>query len=241
MATRRHALFFATPHMTDTCDLGGGARRGIHGAQNAPCLHLMRYVFQIVGGVALWLGLAHLGWGATRHLPRVVPQPAPGEARPAPSPSSNGSSSLPVPIGSAFTLKGVTLLGQAFNLSALRGRVVLVHYWATDCAVCLDKMADVRRRVDALQGQRFAMVYVQMDKQLSGAQSYWQTVGLMQRGGSPATVLWRRDTAFRDGLPATRPTILPFSVLLDIDGRVVTSVEGRIPPQVWSQVSEQLR
>lgn len=242
MAARRRALFFATPRMTDACDLGGRVRWGVRGAQDAPCLRPMLHLFQIVWGVVLLLGVVHPGWSATRHLPRVVPQPPPGEARPAPpSPSAHSASSLPVPIGSAFTLKGVTLMGQTFSLNALRGRVVLVHYWATDCAVCLDKMSDLRRRVEALQGQRFSMVYVQMDKQLSGAQSYWQTVGLTQRGGSPATVLWRRDTAFRDSLPAPRPTILPFSVLLDVDGRVVTSVEGRIPPQVWAQVSEQLR
>ena len=194
----------------------------------------MTHFFRCFWAVVLALGLPMAG-AQTRTVPRVAPKPAVAEPRTQPS------AALPVPIGSGFTLRGLTLQGQVFGLSLLRGRVVLIHYWATDCAVCLDKMSDLRRRVEALQGQRFSMVYVQMDKQLSGAQSYWQTVGLTQRGGSPATVLWRRDTAFRDSLSAPRPTILPFSVLLDVDGRVVTSVEGRIPPQVWAQVSEQLR
>ncbi len=175
----------------------------------------------------------------TRAVPRVVPKPVLGESRP-PS-TASGAGTLPVPIGSGFTLRGLTLQGQVFGLSLLRGRVVLIHYWATDCAVCLDKMADLRRRAEAWHSQRFSVVYVQMDKQLSSAQSYWQMVGMTQRSGPPATVLWRRDAAYRDSLPLSRPSTLPFSVLINPEGRVVTSVEGRIPPQIWAQVAEQLR
>jgi thiol-disulfide isomerase/thioredoxin len=194
----------------------------------------MTHFFRCFWAVVLALGLPMAG-AQTRTVPRVVPKPTVVEPRTQPS------AALPVPIGSGFTLRGLTLQGQVFGLSLLRGRVVLIHYWATDCAVCLDKMADLRRRAEAWQGQRFSVVYVQMDKQLASAQSYWQMVGMTQRGGSPATVLWRRDAAYRDSLPLSRPTTLPFSVLLNPEGRVVTSVEGRIPPQIWAQVAEQLR
>lgn len=196
----------------------------------------MMHVFRFFWAVALALGVPVAG-AQTRTVPRVVPKPA----APIEQPRAQPSGALPVPIGSGFTLRGLTLQGQVFGLSLLRGRVVLIHYWATDCSVCLDKMADLRRRAEAWQGQRFSVVYVQMDKQLSGAQSYWQMVGMTQRGGPPATVLWRRDAAYRDSLPLSRPATLPFSVLLNPEGRVVTSVEGRIPPQIWAQVAEQLR
>ncbi len=41
-----------------------------------------------------------------------------------------------LPSGQAMTLEGKLLTGQHASLSALRGRPVLVHFWATWCPVC---------------------------------------------------------------------------------------------------------
>ncbi|EGV18333.1 protein disulfide oxidoreductase [Thiocapsa marina] len=42
----------------------------------------------------------------------------------------------PLVTGTAPPLVGVTLDGQAFDLAALAGRPVLVHFWASWCPVC---------------------------------------------------------------------------------------------------------
>jgi len=42
----------------------------------------------------------------------------------------------PLATGAAPPLVGVTLDGQAFDLAALAGRPVLVHFWASWCPVC---------------------------------------------------------------------------------------------------------
>jgi thiol-disulfide isomerase/thioredoxin len=44
-------------------------------------------------------------------------------------------------VGKPMTLQGKTINGQSFDLSAYRGRVVLIHYWATWCEPCKQDMA----------------------------------------------------------------------------------------------------
>lgn len=41
-----------------------------------------------------------------------------------------------LPTGQAMALEGTLLNGQSASLNALRGRPVLVHFWATWCPVC---------------------------------------------------------------------------------------------------------
>ena len=45
-------------------------------------------------------------------------------------------------LSDAPALSGRTLSAEPFDLSALRGKVVLVLFWSTDCPVCLDKMPE---------------------------------------------------------------------------------------------------
>lgn len=72
-----------------------------------------------LGGVILALvlaGLAYVGVGAVR-LWRAPERPGPGQRAPA--------------------LVGTTLDGAPFDLAALRGRVVLLDFWATWCPGCI--------------------------------------------------------------------------------------------------------
>ncbi|RYG07515.1 MAG: TlpA family protein disulfide reductase, partial [Burkholderiales bacterium] len=41
-------------------------------------------------------------------------------------------------------VEGRTIEGQPFKLAALKGKVVLVMFWSTGCAVCRDKMPELR-------------------------------------------------------------------------------------------------
>jgi thiol-disulfide isomerase/thioredoxin len=45
----------------------------------------------------------------------------------------------------APVVEGKTIEGQPFRLSALKGKVVLVMFWSTGCAVCRDKMPELRQ------------------------------------------------------------------------------------------------
>jgi peroxiredoxin len=56
----------------------------------------------------------------------------------------------------------VTIQGEKLALSALRGKVVLVNFWATDCAVCLKEMPMMVTTYRKYQSQSFEAVFIAM-------------------------------------------------------------------------------
>lgn len=82
-----------------------------------------------------------------------------------------------------------TLTGQEFALSDLRGKVVVVNFWATTCAPCLHEMPDLVKTYQTFQKDGVELVAV--------AASY----------DPPSSVL---DYA--------QSRHLPFKVALDLDG-----------------------
>ncbi len=52
----------------------------------------------------------------------------------------SGWSHAQVSEGASPSLVAPTLKGVGFNLSALRGKVVVVHFWATWCSACREEM-----------------------------------------------------------------------------------------------------
>ena len=73
--------------------------------------------------------------------------------------------------GAALALQGRTLDGQAFDLARLRGRVVMLMMWRTDCAVCLDKMPELRANAQGWKGKPFDLVLVNLDARSGDAEA----------------------------------------------------------------------
>ncbi|MGH8035228.1 MAG: peroxiredoxin family protein, partial [Lysobacterales bacterium] len=57
-------------------------------------------------------------------------------------------------------IEGKTIDGSDFKLSSLKGKVVLVMFWSTGCAVCRDKMPELRQNYEGWRGKPFEMVLV---------------------------------------------------------------------------------
>lgn len=60
------------------------------------------------------------------------------------------------------------LSGQQINSTHLRGKVVVVHFWATSCATCIKEMPHLIRvydelRLHAAEGAQFELMAVAMD------------------------------------------------------------------------------
>jgi thiol-disulfide isomerase/thioredoxin len=135
-------------------------------------------------------------------------------------------------------LAGPTLEGKPFQLASLRGKVVLVMFWSTGCAVCRDKMPELRRNYQGWQGQPFELVLVSVDRRMADLQAYEEiisrTVPLTQR----FVQLWAGQAGYSDGFG--KPGQLPASFLLDKSGRIVERYEGRIPAEAWDRIAELL-
>ncbi|WP_374666522.1 TlpA family protein disulfide reductase [Ramlibacter sp.] len=136
------------------------------------------------------------------------------------------------------SLAGSTLEGQPFDLARLRGKVVLVMFWSTGCAVCRDKMPELRQNYAGWAGKPFELVLVSTDRQLADVQAYdaiiARTVPLTQR----FVQLWAGAPGFRSGFGA--PGTLPAGFLIDKTGRVVERYQGRIPAEAWDRIADLL-
>lgn len=133
-------------------------------------------------------------------------------------------------------LAGRTLDGRPLDLAALRGKVVLLMFWSTDCAVCRDKMAELRRNVGGWRGQPFEMIAVATDARRQDVADYDALLQRMVPGSERFAMLWRADPAHRDGFGALPK--LPATYLIDREGRIVERFSGRIPPEAWDRIAD---
>ena len=143
------------------------------------------------------------------------------------------------PAGTALpALQGTTAEGQPLQLAAFQGRVVLVFYWSTGCAVCRDTMRELRANLAGWKDQPFTLLGVNMDAQQQDFVRYEtlvrQTVPVPQQ----FTSLWAGAPGFIDSMG--RPEHLPSACLIDKQGRLVERYSGRIPPEAWDRIAELL-
>lgn len=68
--------------------------------------------------------------------------------------------------GTALDTTGRRLDGTEDSLSAYRGRVVLIDFWATWCRPCIDVLPELRELVAELPPDRFTLLAISVDQQL---------------------------------------------------------------------------
>ena len=135
-------------------------------------------------------------------------------------------------------IEGKTTDGTPFNLSMLKGKVVLVMFWSTGCAVCRDKMPELRNNYAGWTGKPFEMVAVSTDGRVQDLLDYERiisrTVPMKQR----FVQMWTGESGYRDNLG--KHSMLPAAYLLDKTGKVVERYVGRIPPEAWDSIADLL-
>ena len=104
-----------------------------------------------------------------------------------------------------------TLDGRPFKLSELRGKIVLIDFWATWCGPCVAELPNVKKLYEQFGGEHFAVVGISFDRDAATARKFvgarklpwtqiWaekadegQIAGLYGVGGIPATFLIGAD------------------------------------------------
>jgi thiol-disulfide isomerase/thioredoxin len=158
------------------------------------------------------------------------------------TPSLSGWAQVPAPAPTPPLVEGPTRDGKTFRLSALKGKVVLLMAWSTGCAVCRDKMPELRQNVSGWSGQPFEMVLVSVDRRQQDLADYEQILARTVPPSQRFVQLWSGDAAYRDnlGLAATAASALPLALLIDKTGRVVERYNGRIPAEAWDRIADLL-
>ncbi|MRD48200.1 peroxiredoxin [Caenimonas koreensis] len=142
------------------------------------------------------------------------------------------------PEPAAPAIQSRTLEGAPFRLSALKGKVVLVMFWNTDCAVCRDKMPELRQNYEGWKGQPFELVLVSTDRRKEDVQAYEKIIARVVAKEQRFPQLWTGEPGYQDNFGAQ--TMLPATYVIDKAGRIVLRFHGRIPAEAWDKISDLL-
>lgn len=115
------------------------------------------------------------------------------------------------------------LEGDEVRLSALRGKVIVLNFWATWCPPCIEEMPSLERLYRRFRNRQFEIVAVSVDAE--GAKPVRKFIG--ERGFTFRVLL---DPAKKTEVPfGVRG--LPISYVIDRKGRMVAGAIGAID---WS-------
>ena len=111
--------------------------------------------------------------------------------------------------------------GPPLSLDALRGRVVLLNFWATWCKPCEQEMPAMQRLATALAGSDFELVAVSVDQSADDVRAYRDRLGLH------FPILLDPEKRVSSAYQSYR---YPESYLIDRDGRILARYIG---PRDW--------
>ncbi|HET7755036.1 MAG TPA: TlpA disulfide reductase family protein [Anaeromyxobacteraceae bacterium] len=125
--------------------------------------------------------------------------------------------------GETPPLSGTDLAGRRWDLAALRGRAVVVQFWATWCEPCVEELPALTRLRGAMAGRPLEVIAVNYGE---GAARVEQFLG---RHAVALPVLLDRD---KRAAAAWGVGGLPMAFLVGADGKVRSSIFGECD---WSK------
>ena len=122
-------------------------------------------------------------------------------------------------LGKPLEFVGKTLDGQPFDSTSLKGKVVLIDFWATWCGPCLDEIPNIKKVYDQYKDKGFEVIGYNLDENQEELQRFFAVQQL------PWPTVVSADTekvGFESPLAvACGVQSIPFLVLLDAEGKVV--------------------
>ena len=119
----------------------------------------------------------------------------------------------------SFALK--TLDGQPVDSASLRGKVVMINFWATWCGPCKEEMPTLQRLRQSFHANEFELLAVTTDQQKEAIDGFVKALGLV----FPIVLDESKDVSAAFGVRG-----LPTTVLIGKNGQVLGRAVG---PRDW--------
>ena len=115
--------------------------------------------------------------------------------------------------------------GQSHKLSGLRGRIVVVNFWATWCGPCQEELPRLSRIAASYAGKSVSFVYISIDEP-------------RDRGKIPST-LARLNVDFTSWVGADTDTLASFGLGDIVPGTIVLDEAGQPVARVMGEAKEE--
>ena len=114
------------------------------------------------------------------------------------------------------------LAGKPFSLSAMKGKPLIVNFWATWCGPCKEEMPDFQKLASSDLGKQVQIVGIGIDN-AANMQAFADKLGITYKllDGGPTSLDLLKMLGNQVGG-------LPFTLVFDANGKVVTSHLGKI-------------
>ncbi|MDP2239633.1 MAG: TlpA disulfide reductase family protein [Burkholderiales bacterium] len=113
----------------------------------------------------------------------------------------------------------VSLSGEQITTQSLRGKVVVVNFWATDCAICIKEMPELVRTYNKYHAQGLGFVAVAMQHDPPN-----YVINYAEKNALPFTVALDPVGALAQAFGGVRAT--PTAFVIDRRGNIVRKIVG---------------
>jgi thiol-disulfide isomerase/thioredoxin len=113
------------------------------------------------------------------------------------------------------------LAGKPFSLSAMKGKPLIVNFWATWCGPCKEEMPDFQKLASSDLGKKIQIVGIGIDN-AANMQAFADKLGITYKllDGGPTSLDLLKTLGNQVGG-------LPFTLVFNADGKVVKSHLGK--------------